>query len=223
MDISFKIKDIYQLLLNTYGYQGWWPFLKEGYHPFDYTYPKTKYQIFEIYLGVILTQNTTFSSVEKSLQNLKKLDCINPKKFLAADEKIIKEAIKPSGYFNQKYQYILNVITFLTQFTATIPKRDELLSIKGIGQESADTILLYAYNQEQFVVDAYTKRIVLHLGFLDEKAKYEDIKKIFEDTFIDETNKVVIFQEFHALIVVHAKKYYSKKPYGIGCFLNSFR
>lgn len=223
MDLSFKIKKIYQLLLETYGKQGWWPLQGIGYHPNNYTFPKTKNQIFEIYLGVILTQNTTFNSVEKSLANLAKIDCINPKNFLDRDEDLLKEAIKPSGYFNQKYQYILNAINFLENLGDKSSTRKELLEVKGIGQESCDSILLYAYKKPEFVVDAYTKRICLHLDFIDESAKYEDIKKIFEDAYDDENNKVEIFQEYHALIVAHAKRFYSKKPYAKGCFLKNFR
>lgn len=223
MDISFKIISIYQELLYSYKEQGWWPFLDIGYHPKDYSYPKNHKQIFEISLGVILTQNTTFNSVVKSLENLQTIDCIDPLNFKNSEPSIIKEAIRPSGYFNQKYQYILNLIKFFEKLDKKIPTRYELLSVKGIGEESADSILLYAYNQEEFVIDAYTKRLCEHLGFVQKGLKYKDIKIIFENAFKDHNDKVRIYQEYHALIVRHAKDYYSKKPYGEGCFLNKFR
>ncbi|MDO9266235.1 MAG: endonuclease III domain-containing protein, partial [Sulfurimonas sp.] len=86
-----------------------------------------------------------------------------------------------------------------------------------------DSMLLYGYNQLQFKVDAYTKRMLIELGFIDEKAKYGDIKALMESSLkeyvTDEKELLEIYQEFHALIVNHGKKFYSKKPYGVGCFL----
>lgn len=218
-----KVIKIYESLHKKYGSQGWWPFLSRGYHPNEYDYPKDKIQTFEIYLGVILTQNTTFTSVVKSLNNLNEINALDCKtiKNMSIDE--IKRAIKPSGYFNQKAEYILNCIDFFENLDDKIPTRDELLKVKGIGPESADSILLYAYKQPEFVVDAYTKRTLVHLGLIDEKANYHTIKKFMEDeikkVIKDESELVICYQEFHALIVVHAKEFYSKKPYGVGCFL----
>jgi endonuclease III related protein len=218
-----KVFKIYQNLYNKYGAQGWWPFTLGGYHPNKYDYPKDKMQIFEVCLGVILTQNTTFTSVVKSLNNLNNMNALDYKVIKNMPINELKSAIKPSGYFNQKAEYILNFIEFFEELDCRTPTRNELLNIKGIGPESADSILLYAYNQSEFVVDAYTKRTLVHLGLIDEKANYHTIKKFMEDeikkVIKDESELVICYQEFHALIVAHAKEFYSKKPYGVGCFL----
>ncbi len=218
-----KIVQIYKNLYAKYGAQGWWPFINGGYHPNEYDFPKNEAQVFEICLGVILTQNTTFSSVVKSLTNLNEINCLDLKaiKKMPLDE--LKTAIKPSGYFNQKAAYILEFINFFERLEGRTPSRAELLHIKGIGPESADSILLYAYHRSEFVVDAYTKRLLIHAGLVDEKASYSKIKNFIEEAVSQEVKEprelVILYQEFHALIVAHAKLFYSKKPYGVGCFL----
>jgi endonuclease-3 related protein len=217
---------IYQKLHNIYGVQGWWPFLEGDnivYHKNDYSYPKNQNQIFEVAIGSILTQNTTFNSVVKSLINLNKLDLLDPKRVSSSNIYILKEAIRSSGYFNQKANYMLNFTEFFISLDKSIPTRDELLNIKGIGEETADSILLYGYNQPSMKIDAYTKRLFIALKFCNEKVKYKELKNMIEKDFknnIKDKNKLVQnYQEFHALIVEHSKHYYSKKPYGIGCFL----
>lgn len=222
---SNNIYYVYKLLYKTYGPQGWWPFIKYStkYHPTDYTFPRDKNEIFEVCLGSILTQNTTFSSVVKSLNNLNDLDCLNSEAIKNIDIDILKNAIKPSGYFNQKARYILEFIKFYDKLNGDIPKRDELLNVIGIGEETADSILLYGYNQCEFKIDSYTKRLFLELGIINEKDKYKDIKYLVESelkkVIKDKKELRIIYQEFHALIVCHCKDYYSKKPYGVGCFL----
>ena len=222
-----KIEQIYKLLYEKYGPQGWWPFINHtpSYHTLDYTFPKDKNEIFEVCIGSILTQNTTFTSVVKSLHNLDKLNCLNSEAIKNMDIEIFKTAIKPSGYFNQKARYILEFIKFYDKLDGKIPKRDELLNVIGVGEETADSILLYGYNQPQFKVDAYTKRLFLELGIINEKEKYKDVKNLVESTLensIKDKEKLrIIYQEYHALIVCHSKNYYSKKPYGVGCFLKS--
>ncbi len=220
-----KIYKIYNLLLEKYGTQGWWPFLGIGYHKGDYKYPKNSDQIFEVALGSILTQNTTFLSVVKSLDNLNDIGCITSKTIKSMEIDKLKECIKPSGYFNQKADYILNFIEFYDSLNGKIPTREELLKVKGIGEETADSILLYGYNQSQFKIDAYTKRLLLELGLIEQKAKYKDMKVLMEDSLkemiTDEEDLRIVYQECHSLIVEHGKQYYSKKPYGIGCFLKS--
>lgn len=135
----------------------------------------------------------------------------------------LKSAIKPSGYFNQKATYILEVISFLQSLKGRVPSRSELLQVKGIGPESADSILLYGYNKSEFIVDTYTKRLLIHTGLIDEKASYNTIKKLMEEAILQEIKEpqelLICYQEFHALIVTHAKLFYSKKPYGVNCFL----
>lgn len=220
-----KIFNIYNKLYETYGPQGWWPFmdLKEYYHKLDYSYPKDENQIFEVCLASILTQNRSFKQVVQSLNNLKNANVLNYKKIKALPIDVLKELIKPSGYSNQKSQYILNFIEFFEKLNGKIPTREELLSIKGVGEETADSMLLYGFKQPHFKVDAYTKRLLIHNGIIDEKVKYIDIKNYFEKELQkkikDRERLVIIYQEYHALIVCHSKLYYSKQPYGNGCFI----
>lgn len=220
-----KIFNIYNKLYETYGPQGWWPFmdLKEYYHKLDYSYPKDENQIFEVCLASILTQNRSFKQVVQSLNNLKNANVLNYKKIKALPIDVLKELIKPSGYSNQKSQYILNFIEFFEKLNGKIPTRKELLSIKGVGEETADSMLLYGFKQPHFKVDAYTKRLLIHNEIIDEKVKYIDIKNYFEKELQkkikDRERLVIIYQEYHALIVYHSKLYYSKQPYGNGCFI----
>ncbi|MEA3352351.1 MAG: endonuclease III domain-containing protein [Campylobacterota bacterium] len=220
-----QIYSIYKTLLNTYGAQGWWPFLGVGYHPNDYDYPKNEDQIFEVALGSILTQNTTFVSVQKALNNLQKINCTTSDTIKELDIEELKEAIKPAGYFNQKADYILNFIEFYDSLDGKVPSREELLKVKGVGEETADSILLYGYNQPQFKIDAYTKRLFVELGLVNHKAKYKEMKALMEESLkeiTEDKDKLrIIYQEYHALIVEHGKRYYSKKPYGVGCFIST--
>lgn len=218
-----KIYNIYKILYENYGPQGWWPITGYGYHKLGYDFPRNGDEIFEVCLGSILTQNTTFTSVVKSLENLHVKNALNVHAIKSMDIDELKEAIRPSGYFNQKARYILEFIKFYNTLKGTTPTREALLNVIGIGEETADSILLYGYNQLQFKVDAYTKRMLVELDFVDEKAKYGDIKALMESSLkeyvTDEKELLKIYQEFHALIVNHGKNFYSKKPYGVGCFL----
>lgn len=218
-----KIYNIYKILYENYGPQGWWPITGYGYHKLNYTFPRNSDEMFEVCLGSILTQNTTFTSVVKSLENLHVKNALNVHAIESMDIDELKEAIKPSGYFNQKARYILEFIKFYRSLNGTTPTREALLNVIGIGEETADSMLLYGYNQLQFKVDAYTKRMLIELDFVDEKAKYGNIKALMESSLkeyvTDEKELLKIYQEFHALIVNHGKKFYSKKPYGVGCFL----
>ncbi len=222
-----KIYELYQKLFHLYGPQGWWPILnKDGevlYHPSDYTFPRNEAERFEICLGSILTQNTTFTSVVASLKNLQTLDALSIDGMKSIDLERFKKAIRPSGYFNQKSEYIFTFIAFFESLQGSVPTREALLALKGIGEETADSILLYAYNQFHIKVDAYTKRLLVHLGMVDEKAKYAKIKQMMEGAlqeYVDDNNELLkAYQELHALIVHHGKQFYSKKPYGVGCTL----
>lgn len=222
-----NINLIYDKLLEKYSYQGWWPLLSydgrnptktgavEGYHPRDYSFPKNPNEQFEIIMGSILTQNTSWPSVEKALINLSSLTDFSAENILNLakhNENEFKQAIKIAGYFNQKFDYLKNIAEFYISLNGEIPSRKEILEVKGVGNETADSILLFAYKQKEFKVDAYTKRIFSYLGYFDVKEKYMNVKKLFEDNFKGNVNE---YQEYHALIVEHAKHYYLKKPYGV--------
>lgn len=116
-----------------------------GYHPGDYGFPRTRDERFEICLGCFLTQNTAWTAVEKSLFNLKKLDALAPEKIMALDENALKTAIRPSGYHNQKSRYIKAFAIFFLECENRIPARQELLAQIGVGPETADSLLLYAF------------------------------------------------------------------------------
>ena len=230
-----KVYEIYKTLLKEYGTQGWWPFInydganatkhgnQDGYHKDDYSFPRNSDEIFEVCLGSILTQNTTFTSVVKSLHNLNAINAMSCDAIKNLHIDRLKELIKPSGYHNQKSKYILGFIEFFEALNGTTPSREELLGVLGVGEETADSILLYGYNEPQFKVDAYTKRVLLELGLIDEKAKYRDVKELMQNALTEVTQDKeqlrIIYQEYHALIVEHSKRFYSKKPYGVGCFL----
>jgi len=215
---------IYNYLYTLYGPQGWWPLMEletenwnktgatHGYHPLNYDIPYIPEQRYEIILGAILTQNTTWISAEKALINLKELDVMHPQKLLAMDDNILKEAIRCAGFLNLKSVYVKEISLFFLALDGQIPSRKELLKVKGVGNETADSILLYAYTKPEFVVDAYTRRIFSNLDLVDEKISYMNLKKLFEENL---PRQVPIYQEYHALIVEHAKRYYQKKPYGV--------
>lgn len=214
---------LYKILYKTYGAQGWWPITGYGYHKGKYNFPRDENEIFEVCLGSILTQNTTFTSVVKSLNNLYAKNAISASVIASMDSDELKEAIRPSGYFNQKARYILEFIKFYNALAGKVPKREALLDVVGIGEETADSILLYGYNQREFKVDAYTKRILFALGIIEQKSSYGEIKMLMESSLneciSDENELLKVYQEFHALLVEHGKNFYSKKPYGVGCFL----
>jgi endonuclease III related protein len=212
---------IYKSLLKSYGHQGWWPLLclsksdkdkqnnfSKGYHPGDYSYPENDSQKFEICTGAILTQNTAWTNVEKALINLYNQKLLVAKSIRDINLDKLKEYIRPAGYYNQKAIYLKELAGFYVSIKGKTPSRDLLLSVKGIGPETADSILLYAYNQPEFVVDAYTKRMFSHLGLFDKNVKYHEIKELFEKNI---PKDAIIYQEYHALIVQHAKNNYSRK------------
>lgn len=222
------LKDTYSLLLKRYGPQGWWPILAHdgtnptkagsinGYHVGDYSFPKDTSQQFEICAGAVLTQNTGWPSVEKALMNLDRAGILDAKRISEASPEKIKQLIRPAGYFNQKTAYLKNFADFFIRINKTghIPSREEVLHVKGIGNETADSILLYAFRQPEFVIDAYTRRIFSRIGIIDPRAAYVDVKKMFESNL---KKDVKLFQEYHALIVEHAKRHCTTTPKCDGC------
>lgn len=222
--MSNKIKAIYDRLYSLYGPQGWWPLINHagsnptktgainGYHPGDYNLPSERNDIYEVIIGTILTQNTSWLSAEKALYNLNQLNVINPEKLLALEDDVLKSAIRPAGFMNQKAKYIRDVTDFFIALEGKAPNRKEIISVKGVGNETADSVLLYAYKKPEFVIDTYTKRMMLKIGLVDEKISYMGMKKLFESSLPED---LAIYQEYHALIVEHAKRYYSKKPYAV--------
>lgn len=224
--------EIFVKLYEQYGAQGWWPLLDcrnescpLGYHLGDYfKYPTNEKQRFEICVGAILTQNTSWKQVERALINLQGAGLLLPSKMLSAPDEKLEQLIKLTGYFKQKRKKLkIFCKYFISLSSQSIPSRDELLSLWGIGPETADSILLYAYNQPSFVIDAYTKRIFSNLGISSLEISYLELQSQFHNSkffkYLPAKYKALkiplyaLYQEYHALIVTHAKSFYSKKPY----------
>ncbi|MFT4304024.1 MAG: endonuclease III domain-containing protein [Candidatus Woesearchaeota archaeon] len=192
---------LYNSLLEKYGLQGWWP-INSKYYPGDYSRPKNKLEKFEICIGAILTQNTSWKNVLLALKNLRDKGLLDPYNLNIATEKRISELIKPAGYYNQKSKKLKEFTWFFLSLGDDIPTRKELLEIWGIGPETADSILLYAFHQPEFVVDTYTKRLLVNESLIKGTESYDEIKNIFHDK-IPQDYKT--YNEYHALIVEWGK------------------
>jgi len=193
---------IYKSLYGTFGSQHWWP-------------AKTE---FEIIVGAILTQQTTWKNVEKAIKNLRKNKLLTIKCLANAPLKKIEELVQPAGYYHQKSKRLKEISTyFLRKYQGNLNKffkkdvenlREELLALRGIGKETADSILLYAGEKRIFVVDAYTRRILKRANLFAEN-DYDKIRMFFEDNL---PKDIKIYQEFHALLVKLGKEFCKKKP-----------
>lgn len=225
---------IYKILYKDYGPQGWWPLIThkgtnptktgsiKGYHPGDYHFPVNNKQRFEIMIGALLTQNTSWTNVEKAITNLDKANLVDENKILKANLYKIAELIKPAGYYNQKAERLQILAKWFLENKDKINSmetnelRKKLLGLKGVGPETADSILLYAFKRPLFVIDTYTKRIFSRLEYLSEKSCYDEWQELFMDKLKHDVN---IFNEYHALIVEHAKRHCKKKPICDNCVI----
>ncbi|MBU2647686.1 endonuclease III domain-containing protein [bacterium] len=224
-----KVRLLYPLLFKTYGFQGWWPIVHSdeasprtmdagGYHPGIYDIPRTDQQKLEIMLGAILTQNTNWNNVVTALSSLATAGLFSIQGLIDAKMAQIALAIRSAGYYNQKAQYLKNLVGFLDRFPleklereTCSAAREKLLGIGGIGPETADSILLYALKKPSFVIDTYTRRILSGAGIISGTENYQTLKQLFESSLVADLS---VFQEYHALLVQHGKRYYSRKPYG---------
>ena len=219
---------IYKVLISAFGPQNWWPIDKK-YHRKYRSDPR-----FEVIVGAVLTQNTSWSNVEKALTNLKSHNILTIQKIASINIKKLKELIKPSGFFNQKALRIKNLSIYLYEYYDNnlnrFFKRDhhmvrkELLSLNGIGQETADSILLYAGNYPIFVVDAYTKRLCQRIPIIASNS-YNHIQNYFQirlRKIFPQKNLAHVYGEFHALIVTLGKSYCKKKPLCTNCPLKFY-
>ncbi len=203
-----KLMEIYQLLYERYGCQHWWP----------------GHSRFEIIVGAILTQNTNWGNVEKAIKNLKAAKSLTAKKLYDMDISSLAEMIRPAGYYNIKAARLKNFLEWLfkehdgdlNRLEDTDPEtlRRELLQIKGVGPETADSIVLYAFDKPVFVVDAYTCRIMGRHGLIEDGADYEQIRDFFQ-SYLDRS--VELFNEYHALLVRLGKEYCRPKAKCDGC------
>ncbi len=200
---NFKVlNEMYQAMLDALGPSHWWP----GDTPF------------EIAIGAILTQNTNWKNVEKAIANLKDADCLNAEAMYALSPKELAELIRPAGYYNIKAKRIKNFLEFLrveADFDLSNLKaqvldelRPKILSVNGIGPETADAILLYALDFPTFVVDAYTHRMMGRHNLIWEEIDYHDLQTLFMDAMPED---VALYNEYHALIVRVGKDWCKKK------------
>jgi len=215
------IKQIYDKLYSHYGSQNWWPVTLDNevmpkYHK---NIKLTEKQKLEICFGAILTQNTNWKNVEKAIIQLNKNNLISINKIIIINNKKLAGIIRSSGYHNQKAKKLNNFCLFLMNnynnhieklFRNTIDKlRNELLSVNGIGPETADSILLYAAKKPIFVIDAYTKRIYSRVFNIKKELRYDELQQIFMKK-LDKDEK--LFNEYHALLVELGKNICKKKP-----------
>jgi len=201
---------VFRTLLECYGPQHWWP----GETPF------------EVMVGAVLTQNTAWTNVERAIGNLKAHRALDPAVIVTTPHERLAEWLRPSGYFNVKAERLRSFCAWYRQRgghdelakLATATLRDELLAVKGIGPETADDILLYAFERPVFVIDAYTRRLFQRLGHVTGTEPYESLRALFEGTLaVDGKERVALFNEYHALIVRHAKEACRRTPVCRGC------
>jgi endonuclease-3 related protein len=220
-----KIRGLYDSLWSLFGAQGWWPlpakagkagFDDRGYHRSRYSDPRNATDRFAVCLGAILTQNTAWSNAESALLELSSRGWDEPEVILnAVDIRELAESIRSSGYFNQKAKKIRALSRFLAEgdylSKGRAPVRDDILSVWGIGPETADSILLYAFHEPSFVIDAYTRRLTGRLGIIAEDVSYDNVKSTFTRALPLDAE---LFNEYHALIVRFCKEHCAAKP---GC------
>ena len=203
---------IYKTLNAHFGDLNWWP----GNSPF------------EVIVGAILTQNTAWRNVEKAIASLKSKKLLHPARILEIGDSTLADLIRPAGYYNIKTQRLKSFIRFLydeyggkleNMFAEGLwPLRAKLLTVKGIGEETADSILLYAGRKPIFVVDAYTRRILQRHDLIRSDATYREIQNLFMTHL---PRSVALYNQYHALFVNTGKFFCAKDPRCDGCQLQS--
>ena len=214
MNTTERLYELYNRLYEHFGAQGWWP----GESPF------------EVMVGAILTQNTNWKNVEKAIINLQEADVLSLPLMSALPQSLLAEYIRPAGYYNIKAGRLRNFFDlingqwdgdleyFLRQPADVL--REQLLSVKGIGPETADSMVLYGAEQPVFVVDTYTHRILSRHNIIGDSSAYHEIQEIFMDNLPEDTQ---LFNEYHALIVQVGKEYCKKtQPVCARCPLCGF-
>ena len=201
--VTKALRRAYRLLRKRHGHQQWWP-------------GETR---FEICVGAILTQNTSWKNVEQAIANLKRASALEPKALFRLPHSELAELIRPAGYFNVKANRLRAFLKTLNrQFNGDIDAmlagpttsvRDRLLAISGIGPETADSMLLYAGNHHSFVIDAYTKRIFTRHGWCHPDADYDALQRLCERSLSQKSGEKQLdyWQDYHAQLVMVGKDY----------------
>jgi len=200
-----SITQLFEELLKAYGPQNWWP-------------AETP---FEVCLGAVLTQNTAWDNAHRAVKNLIEAGIDRPEKLLNLKEEELQALIKPAGFYKQKAKYLKELSRFFVE-SGGLEKlkelplervRSELLKVKGVGPETADAILLYALQKATFVADKYAKRLFYRLGITQkEELPYDTIKEVVESEVKPSEEAVYFYNELHALIVEHCKRFCKAKP-----------
>ena len=207
--VKEKLLNIYHRLLDHYGPQHWWP----------------AEEPFEMMVGAVLTQSTTWTSVEKAIVNLKNAGALSPEALRRLPESELAALIFPTGYYNAKARKLKALAAYLGEYrddldplfaVETRQLRRELLGVHGIGEETADSILLYAARRPVFVIDTYTRRILGRIGLAPEKGRYADYQRLFMDNLPADSD---LYNEYHALLVCLGKNVCRRHPFCLRCCL----
>ncbi len=201
---------VYDDLLAHYGSRHWWP----ADTPF------------EVMIGAVLTQNTAWTNVERALDRLRAVAALEPRAIAALPVNVLADALRPAGYYNVKERRLRALCAWVIeqggvealQERETGALRAALLSVHGVGPETADDIVLYAFGRPVFVIDAYTRRLFARLGFVRGQETYEDLRARFERALPPDA---ALYNEYHALIVQHAKMVCRTKPVCDTCLLRA--
>jgi len=207
--------NLYRILQSHHRFSRGWP---DGDWPVTGRFNPPR---FEVILGAILTQNTRWENVEMVLETMSATGLTTAGEIRKSGRSALEQAVRSSGFFRQKAA-VLDNLCRLWESNGGIPSRDidrkELISIPGIGPETADSILLYVLYRTEFIADSYTRRLVERLGWYAPSPGYDACKKLFEDNLPPETE---LFRKYHALIVLHARRFCRKKPLCDSCPLAS--
>ncbi|MBN1910464.1 MAG: endonuclease III domain-containing protein [Pirellulales bacterium] len=199
--MTVSLREVYDRLLAAYGPQHWWP----GETPF------------EVMVGAVLVQNTAWKNVEKAIQTLRDRDLLEPHALAAVPAEELAKLIRPAGYYRMKAKRLRNLLSFVVDrydgdldamfASGVLSLREELLSINGVGPETADSILLYAGGLPVFVIDTYTHRIMTRHGWIEPDIDYHGLQDHFQSHLEED---VVLYNEYHALLVrvghLHCRK-----------------
>jgi len=209
--VNHELLAIYHLLMARYGPQHWWP----------------AQESFEVMAGAILTQSAAWRNVEKAIANLKAAGALSPEALRRLSLSEIAALIHPCGYYNAKALKLKSLASWLGKYYDdnlnnlfigdTDHLRHQLLSIHGIGEETADSIILYAAHKPVFVIDAYTRRIISHIGLAPASNSYIAYQTLFMNNLPSDAG---LFNEYHALLVCLAKDVCRHHPLCQQCCLN---
>ena len=197
------LRDVYRRLALRYGPQHWWP----ADSPF------------EVMAGAVLTQSTSWRNVEKAIDSMKAAGALSPAAIRRLSNDDLARAIYSAGFHNSKARKLKALAAYLgdrfgddieaMKQVDTAALRAELLGVHGVGEETADAILLYALRMPSFVIDAYTRRLLSRIGLTPERESYGDYQRMFEDSLESDPKT---FDEYHALIVTHCVTACRKTP-----------